>query len=112
MPVLAQRSFFSRPHPISKRSSRRSQQGARSSGMEIPDFCHRNPEFSWFSRILPSIYPRFLQDRKDNDKASSEGSQVYLDIRLRSSFPAVEDFTDHCTSLDSTGYHQVIRCIL
>src|SRR6266540_2479513 len=62
MPVLAQRSFFSRPHPISQRSSRRSQQGARSSGMEIPDFCYRNSEFSWFSRILLSIYPRFLQD--------------------------------------------------
>src|SRR6266540_5712537 len=100
MPVLAQRSFFSRPHPISQRSSRRSQQGERSSGMEIPDFCYRNSAFSWFSRILPSIYPRFLQDCKANDKAPSEGSQVYLDIRLRSSFPTVEDFVDLCTYLD------------
>src|SRR6266508_4543720 len=100
MPVLAQRSFFSRPHPIIQRSSRRSQQGTRSSGMEIPDFCHRNTEFSWFSGILPSIYPRFLKDRKANDISSSEGSQVYLDIKLRSSFPAVEDFVDLCTYLD------------
>ena len=31
---------------------------------------------------LPSIYPRFLQDCQADDKASSKGSQVYLDFRL------------------------------
>src|SRR6266540_3547273 len=112
MPVLAQGSFLSRPYPISQRSSRRSKQGARSPRMEIPDFCHRNSEFLRISGLLPPIHSRFLQDRETNDKAPSEGSQVYLDVRLRSSFPAVEDFTDHRASLDSTRYHQVIRCIL
>ena len=61
---------------------------------------------------LAGYYCQFIQDHKTNDKAPSEGSQVYLDVRLRSSFPTVEDFTDHCASLDSTRYHQAIRCIL
>src|SRR6266542_1817406 len=108
MPVLAQRSFFSRPHPISQRSSCRSKQGARSPGMGTPDFCHRNSEFLGISGLLPPIHSKFLQDCEAYDKAPSEGSQVYLDIRLRSSFPAIEDFTDHCASLDSTRYHQII----
>src|SRR5881392_2304088 len=58
MPVLAQGSLFSRPYPISKRSSRRSKQGARSPGMEIPNFYHRNSEFLRISRLLR----RFIQD--------------------------------------------------
>src|SRR6266540_6199256 len=112
MPVLAQRSFLSWPYPISQRSSRRPKQGARSPRMETPDFCHRILEFLGISGLLPSIYPRYLQDCEAHDKAPSEGSQVYLDIRLRSSLPAVENFTDHCASLDPTRYHQIIRCIL
>ena len=58
--------------------------------MEIANIHHGDSEFSWISRILPSIYPRFFQDHETNDKAPSEGRQVYLDVRLQSSFPAVE----------------------
>ena len=31
---------------------------------------------------LAGYYRRFIQDRQADDKASSEGSQVYLDFRL------------------------------
>src|SRR6266498_3524140 len=65
-----------------KRSSRRSQQGARSSGLEITDFSHRDSEFSWISGILPPIHPRLLQNCEAHDEAPSEGSQVQLDFRL------------------------------
>src|SRR5438105_10093491 len=112
MPVLAEGSFIPRAHIVRKRSSCRPQQSARGFGLEIANLSHGDSEFSWISRILPSIYPRFLQDRQADDKASSEGSQVYLDIRLRGSFPAVENFVDHCASFDSTRHHQVVRCIL
>src|SRR5438105_15255974 len=100
MPVLAQKSFLSRPYPISQRSSRRSKQGARSPGMEITDFCHRNSEFPRISGLLPPINPRFFQDCEAHDEAPSEGSKVQLDFRLCSSISAVEDFVDLCTYLD------------
>src|SRR6266508_3675987 len=90
MPVLAEGSFLPRAHIVRKRSSCRPQQSARGFGLEITNLSHGNPEFPWVSGILPSVYPRFLQDRQADDKAPSEGSQVYLDIRLRGSFPAVE----------------------
>src|SRR5205809_900320 len=112
MPVLAQRSFLSRPYPISQRSSRRSKQGARSSRMEILDFCHRNSEFPRISRLLPPIHPRFFQDCEAHDEASPEGSKVQLDFRLQSGLSAVEDLIDYCTSLDPTRCHQAVRCVL
>src|SRR5438105_14518575 len=112
MQILAEGSFLPRAHIVRKRSSCRPQQSARGFGLEIANLSHGNPEFPWFSGILLSIYPRFLQDRQADDKASSEGSQVYLDIRLRSSLSAVENFIDHSASLDPTRHHQVIRCIL
>src|SRR5436189_5695609 len=39
--------FFSRPHPISKRSSCRPKQSAGSFGVEITDFSYGDSEFSW-----------------------------------------------------------------
>src|SRR5438128_7537668 len=80
--VLAQRSFFSRPHPIRKRSSHGPQQGARRSEMEITNFSYGDSEFSRISGLLPPIYPRFLQNFKAHDKAPSEGSKIQLDFRL------------------------------
>ena len=112
MPVLAQRSFFSRPYPISKRSSRRSKQGARSPGMETPDFYHENSEFLRISRLLPPIHPRFFQDCEAHDEAPPEGSKVQLDFWLWSSILAVEDFVDHCTSPNSAQRQQAVWCLL
>src|SRR5438128_10707108 len=102
MPVLAEGSFIPRAHSISERSSSRPQQGARSFGLEIANLSHGDSEFSWISGILPSVYPRFLQDCQADDEASSKGSQVYLDFRLRSGIPETEDIADHCTGFDST----------
>src|SRR5436853_5774918 len=102
MPVLAEGSFIPRAHIVRKRSSCRPQQSARGFGLEIANLSHGNPEFPWISGILPTIYPRFIQDCQADDEASSKGSQVYLDFRLRSGIPETEDIADHCTSFDST----------
>src|SRR5438034_351606 len=49
---------------------------------------------------LAGYYRRFIQDFEALDEAPSEGSQVQLDFRLRSSISTVEDFVDLCTYLD------------
>src|SRR6266498_5977159 len=96
MPVLAQGSFFSRPHPISKRSSRRSKQGAGSAGMEITNFRDGDSEFSRISGILPPIHPRLLQDCEAHDEVPSEGSKIILGFRFCSRFSTIHEDIHSC----------------
>ena len=112
MRIFVKESTFSWSCVIWRWNLSRSRQSARSYGLEGPNFSSWSSEFSWFSRLLPSVHSELLQNHQANDKIALERWEVCVDSEVWSCFSHFTDFVDFSSCFGTTWYRETFWYVL
>src|SRR4051812_24187868 len=102
----SQRNEVPRICPKGRRPQHRREQGPSNYHVPKTRECIRNPRISRTSHVLQKVYERIRSNRCANERVTTEGPNLQLDHRARSSIPRPETTLDLSPNFGATGLEQ------